>query len=203
MIETNAERQAPTTIENAEPSHLARYQFAREYIDITDAVLDAPCGSWYGTMLLSSQGSKVTGIDIDKGAIGHANEFFINDKNHFVTENIEKMSNIFPKNHIFDKIISFEWIEHVENPENFLSEISRLLKPNGLLIISTPKKPHGSPYHKTEYSLNEFQSFLLTKFKIKKMFGQIFTDIFDLSEKSIDPDLYVKFNFIAHCVSFS
>lgn len=38
----------------------------------------------------------------------------------------------------FDVIISLEVIEHLENPRKMIRELKRLLKPRGLLIISTP-----------------------------------------------------------------
>lgn len=38
----------------------------------------------------------------------------------------------------FDVVVSFETIEHLERPEKFLEEVSRILKDDGLLIISTP-----------------------------------------------------------------
>ncbi len=183
----------------AEPSHLSRYQFAQKYLNETDNVLDVPCGSGYGTRLLSPHCKKVVGVDICQDAIAHANEFFKDDNNHFLVGDMENVKNIFPRNYLFDKIISFEGIEHIKYPEKFLDEITGLLKQDGTLIISTPRKPHGSPYHTIEYSLDEFRAILSARFEIKKMFGQVFTDIFDLSESSGDPDSYHRFNFIAHC----
>ena len=41
---------------------------------------------------------------------------------------------------MFDVIVSFETIEHVDNGEKVFSEFNRVLKDNGLLIISTPNK---------------------------------------------------------------
>ncbi|OFY20723.1 MAG: hypothetical protein A2W98_01260 [Bacteroidetes bacterium GWF2_33_38] len=42
------------------------------------------------------------------------------------------------KNEIFDTIISIDVLEHVPNPEKFVSEIFRVMKPNGKVILSTP-----------------------------------------------------------------
>ena len=38
----------------------------------------------------------------------------------------------------FDVIIAFHVIEHVDDPNNFLDEISRIIKPGGFAVISTP-----------------------------------------------------------------
>jgi 2-polyprenyl-6-hydroxyphenyl methylase/3-demethylubiquinone-9 3-methyltransferase len=40
----------------------------------------------------------------------------------------------------FDLIVSLEVIEHVTDPALFLGHIARLLKPDGLLILSTPNR---------------------------------------------------------------
>jgi 2-polyprenyl-3-methyl-5-hydroxy-6-metoxy-1,4-benzoquinol methylase len=37
-----------------------------------------------------------------------------------------------------DVVVTLEVIEHIANAENYLQEISRILKPNGHLILSTP-----------------------------------------------------------------
>ncbi len=198
-IYSDAERQAPINLKEAEPSHLARYQFALKFILPQDNVLDVPCGSGYGTKLISTAARKAVGIDIHKGAIGHAKEFFSDKNNSFSIGNIEDMRGLFPDDNLFDVIISFEGIEHINNSEAFLDEVVRLLKKDGEFIISTPRKPHGSPYHVKEYNLDEFKELLSKKFDIRQIFGQIHTDIFDLNEKAVNPHDYKRFNFIAIC----
>lgn len=199
MILSDKERQAPTSIGHAEPSHLARYQFALGYIPRDAKVLDVPCGTGYGVKLLASSGAKICGVDISKGAIQHAKEFFSVDGASFYAGNIENMKQLFPSDKYFNVVTSFEGIEHVQFPEAFLDEVNRLLKPDGMFIVSTPRKPHGSPYHFHEYSRKEFEALLSSRFIIKKMFGQIYTDIFDTSERNEDPNACERFNFIACC----
>lgn len=200
MIFSDGERQAPTSIKEAEPSHLARYQFALNFISSSDKVLDIPCGSGYGVELLTSKNAKVIGVDICEGAIEHAKEFFKKPLNSFYAGDMQNLIKIFPNDHIFDVIVSFEGIEHIQLPTIFLDEIKRLLKPKGLFLISTPRKPHGSPYHINEYSLEEFRDLLSDKFIVKQIYGQIYTDIFDLSKKKVNPYDYKRFNFIAYCL---
>ncbi len=199
MIISDGERQAPINIEETEPSHLARYKFALNYISPKDIVLDVPCGSGYGTALLAAHSSKAYGIDIHEGAIEHAHEFFKLNNSSFYVANIEYLLKLFPESGIFNKIVSFEGIEHLRHPNLFLEEAQRLLTNDGNLIISTPRKPHGSPYHIIEYSLEEFTELLSNYFTVNKVFGQLYTDIFDLSKKPVNPPKNTKFNFIAHC----
>lgn len=170
-IYSDGERQAPTSLVEAEPSHLARYKFVLNFISRNDIVLDAPCGSGYGVKLISSQAKEAKGVDINEGAILHAKNFFSNPNNSFLKGNIENMRDILPESGVFDVVTSFEGIEHIEDPQMFLGEIQRLLKKEGKLIISTPRKPHGSPFHITEYSLDEYISLLSQKFKVEQMYG--------------------------------
>lgn len=199
MIESDGERQVPVHIEDTEPSHLIRYQFTLRYVSPQFVILDAPCGSGYGTALIASTGAKVFGVDIHEGAIQHAKEFFSLPSSSFHVGNIENLLDLFTQDGSLDLIVSFEGIEHLNHPESFLRESRRLLKPDGRLIISTPRKPHGSPYHIKEYSLEEYRRELETYFRINRMFGQIFTDIFELFERNVDPFAYKRFNFIADC----
>jgi len=199
MIESDKERQAPKKLEDAEPSHLARYRFALDFIEEDDIVLDAPSGSGYGSLLLTEKSNKVYGIDIFPAAIEHANELFSNNNNCFFVCDMQNMS-IF-KDAYFDVVVSFEGIEHIKDPELFLQEVKRILKPEGRLIISTPRKPHGSPFYIIEFSLEEYKKILLKYFKIQAMYGQIYTEIFDLEEKKVDPFSYNRFNYIAVCVN--
>jgi len=198
-IFSDGERQAPIEVKEAEPSHLARYEFALKFISSGDNVLDAPCGSGYGTKVIASRAAEVGGLDIHQGAVEHAREFFKSSNSFFSVGNMENMTEAFPTDGAFDVIVSFEGIEHVNSAEAVLDEMARVLKKDGKLIISTPRKPHGSPYHTREYSLDEFQKLLSEKFNINQMFGQTYTNIFDLNERRVDSDDYKKFNFIAVC----
>lgn len=195
MIHSDGERQAPKNLEEAEVTHLARYRFALRFARRDETCLDAPCGSGYGTALLSGKSKSVYGVDINRGAINHAKEFFSKPNSYFGVADIE---NIVFEDDSFDRIISFEGIEHIQNPGSFLSEARRILKPGGAMIISTPRKPHGSPYHIREFSLDEFKGELSQYFNVRNVFGQIYTDIFSL-EKKVNPMDYKKFNFIAYC----
>ena len=59
----------------------------------------------------------------------------------------------FADNH-FDSVIATEVLEHVFNPNDFLSEIHRVLKPGGFLLLTTPLmwKEHQQPYDYGRYS---------------------------------------------------
>lgn len=115
--------------------HLKRYEYA--YKKIKGNVLDVGCGFGYGTSILSKSTriQRVYGIDICQETIKYAKDIYENNNCKFINGNIERLP--FPNN-TFDYIISFENIEHVENYNYALNEIKRTLKPNGILILSTP-----------------------------------------------------------------
>jgi len=106
-----------------------------------------------------------------------ADEFWTLDK-HYVSINYNKYHNTrFIKNKVpplnnmpnnyFDFVICFQVIEHIEDRNFLLKEISRVLKNNGKLIISTPNKKMSltrNPWHVKEYTGKEFLSFLSETF---------------------------------------
>ena len=67
-----------------------------------------------------------------------------------------------------------ETLEHVST-KKFLGEIVRVLKPHGILILSTPQNRSGkypiNPFHNCEYSLKEVKQLINKYFKIKKVIG--------------------------------
>lgn len=200
MIESNSERQAPTRVSDVEPSHLSRYVFASKYLLPEHTVLDAPCGAGYGSNCMADEAlCRVYGIDISPDAIGHAKEFFSSPAISFHVSDMQEIGKLFGGSPVFDYVISFEGIEHIEKAEEFLRGAGKLLLPEGKLIISTPRKPHGSPFHVREYSLEEYKELLGGHFRIDRMFGQVYTDIFDMAERKVNPNDYKKFNFIAEC----
>lgn len=156
--------------------HESRYKFAETYIK-NKAVLDLGCGSGYGTKILSGSAKKVLAIDISKDTIDFA-------KNNFGNENIEfKCANVFEtgvNNNSVDVVVCFEVLEHVETPDLLLTEIKRVLKEDGLLIISTPNKEITSPnsdipinpFHKKEYTLSDLRLFLSKYFSKVQFYGE-------------------------------
>jgi len=79
----------------------------------------------------------------------------------------------------FDAVVSFETIEHIAAQEKFLDEIGRVLRPEGLLILSSPNRPEYSerrgfvnPYHVRELDRAELAALLEPRFPHARWFGQ-------------------------------
>jgi SAM-dependent methyltransferase len=77
----------------------------------------------------------------------------------------------------FDCIVSQDTIEHIQDDQRFVSELTRVLKPNGMLIIFTPHgKGRGEipndPYHVREYTHEEFKALLGPHFSTIRWYGR-------------------------------
>jgi len=75
----------------------------------------------------------------------------------------------------FDLVVCFEVIEHVEDRDTVLDELSRVLGPEGILCISTPNRlvyPPGNPYHIHEYEPEEFDQALAQRFTRVTLYRQ-------------------------------
>ena len=134
-----------TTDKELETEHLDRYRFAEQFVS-GKTVLDAACGSGYGTKMLAGTAENVTGIDISKEAIEYAGMLYKADNISYVLGTVSDLP--FP-NMSFDVVVSFETIEHIDRDTQilFLDEIKRIIKREGILPISTcmmKEEPTGS-----------------------------------------------------------
>ena len=152
--------------------HIDRYNFALPFTH-NKMVADVAFGSGYGSHLLARKGAKkVVGIDCDIKTIHYA-------KNRYPRRNITyKVSEAndlpFPSTSM-DVVVSFETIEHIRKPKEFLNEVKRVLKRPGLLVISTPNKKYSiedNPFHYREYNLREYNQMLNKHFKYITIYGQ-------------------------------
>ena len=155
--------------------HLARYEFAAPLVR-GRSVLDAACGSGYGSALLRHAGAtRVAGIDISADAIAHAKAHYAVDGVQFHAGSVERIEVPGP----FGAIVSFETVEHVAAPEAFLAETVRLLDRDGVFIVSTPVRrsgtidtPPANPHHVREWSAPEFEALLRSYYADVSLFAQ-------------------------------
>lgn len=157
--------------------HLARYKFASLFTR-GKIVLDVACGTGYGSKILLDNGAKkVYGVDISEKAIEYSKEYFC-DKN--LIFKCGDATNLGFQDNMFDVIVSFETVEHIMNYHEYLEEIMRVLKLNGIFIVSTPNKQVCSPnsekplniFHANEFTFTEFTSLLTNYFVNLDIFGQ-------------------------------
>lgn len=156
MINYTGEQFIPgKTSKRIEQDFLARYVFAFPFAH-NKYVLDLACGAGYGSKLLKERGcaKQVDGVDVSSDIIEYAKNNFSADGINFYLGNISD----FGTNNTYDLITCFETIEHVNAHEHALKNLYRILKPGGVLLISTPNRLITSPYtipgHKPEGSFH-------------------------------------------------
>ncbi|KAL6420017.1 hypothetical protein ACFW04_004336 [Cataglyphis niger] len=106
-------------------------------------IADIGCGGGILTESLARIGAHVTGLDASAELINLAKEHIkldptILERVNYICTSIEEFS---PKNErLYDVVVTSEIIEHVENPEIFLKECVRVLKPGGSIFLTTINK---------------------------------------------------------------
>lgn len=153
--------------------HLARYIFALPYC-VNKKVLDAACGTGYGSYILSSVATDVQGVDVDRKTIEYANlnfKSFFSYINFNICDFERDFFSSFSDSKKYDVIISFETIEHLENPEFFLSNIQKSLSPGGKFIFSIPRMSFVK-FHKNVYNLKDAQELIYKFFPNCKWYSQ-------------------------------
>lgn len=103
-------------------------------------ILDAGCGIGLNAFLAARYGFKVVGIDIDSEKISIAKKMLSGAKYPQVQFKVDDLTRLSFSSQSFDTVICSEVLEHIENDGKAISEIARVLKGNGTLLLSVPGK---------------------------------------------------------------
>ncbi len=162
-LEFSGERLTAAISGQVEIEHYHRYLFARELCRGRD-VLDVAAGEGYGTALLAQVAASAVGVEIDAAVVDAARREFVRPNLRF--EQGDARAIPLPDASV-DVAVSFETLEHLAEQDVFVAELRRVLRPGGLLIISTPDRdcysPAGmapNPYHVLELTGAEFGGLL-------------------------------------------
>jgi ubiquinone/menaquinone biosynthesis C-methylase UbiE len=152
--------------------HLARYRFAASRV-AGRTVADIACGTGYGVRLMKEQGeaSRVTGIDCCPQAVDYARSRHAAADCSF---KVADAANTGLPGGSVDVVTSFETIEHVLDDKALLAEFARILKPDGMLICSTPNgwPLEIAPHHRRVYDRASFCHVLQSGFRVDELFNQ-------------------------------
>ena len=155
--------------------HLCRYRFAQLLVE-DKVVLDVGSGVGYGSKILAEKAGAVLAVDVSEEAVRYARERYARENIELVVGDCHELP---LASDSVDVVVSFELIEHLQGQQAHLLEVSRVLKPDGLTVISTPNRVFYSqesnqvnPFHTHEFDFQEFLDFLKSVFSSVQIYFQ-------------------------------
>jgi SAM-dependent methyltransferase len=143
--------------------HLHRYQFALRWA-ARKCVIDVATGIGYGAGVLAKAAARVWAVDLDAASVRYARRAFPAENLMFLQGNATSLP---VHTHSMDLAIALEVLEHVEDQEGLVAELARVIRPGGVVLISTPNKAsysdarnYSNPFHIHEFYREEFVALL-------------------------------------------
>jgi SAM-dependent methyltransferase len=154
--------------------HEAAYAWLLPFV-VDRIVLEVGCGEGYGTAMIADVAKSVVGIDYDLAAVTHAAGRYPSAE--FVRANLARLP---IEDHSVDVVATLQVIEHVWDHPQFVRECARVLRPGGLLVVSTPNRLTFSPgldvpvnpFHTKEFTAAELSELIdRCGFELLRMLG--------------------------------
>lgn len=127
-------------------------------------VLEAGCGEGYGADLIAGVARRVVAVDYDAAAVAHVRGRY--PRVEVMQANLAELP--LPDASV-DAVVNFQVIEHLWDQSQFVAECARVLRPAGLLMVSTPNRITFSPgrdtpinpFHTRELNAGELTELLV------------------------------------------
>lgn len=127
-------------------------------------VLEAGCGEGYGADLIAGVARRVIAVDYDESAVAHVRARY--PRVDVMQANLAQLP--LPDSSV-DIVVNFQVIEHLWDQTQFVAECARVLRPSGLLMMSTPNRITFSPgrdtpinpFHTRELNADEMAELLI------------------------------------------
>ncbi len=181
---------ASDSVPSDNPIHqrlLKAYVLAQDRVQ--GELLEVGCGEGRGIDWLLPKVSSFSAIDKIESVVETLKKKY--PTGNFVSGNIPPLSTF--KDNSFDCVVSFQVIEHIKNDRLFLQEIQRVLKPNGLALLTTPNRPLSlsrNPWHVREYTAVELTHLAKSIFSTVEMKGvagnEKVMQYYERNKKSVD-----------------
>lgn len=136
-------------------------------------VLDLGFGEGYGAPILRNSGAHYRGLEVDAEMVEHASaeygaEFDLYDG-----------TSIPAPDGAFDLVVAFQIIAYFQDPQPWLREIQRVLRPDGVALITTPNRVWRlddgqrpwNRHHAREYTADAFRETLSRTFSSVTVYG--------------------------------
>lgn len=154
-----------------------RYHFSKQFCKDKD-VVEVACGSGIGLGYLATFSQSVIGGDIDDKNLSVAQQLYQNNPKVRVVK-MDAHAISLPDKSV-DVILLYEAIYYLSEPEKFIYESSRVLRPGGMLLICSVNKDwkdfHPSPFTHRYFSIPELVSAMRQRFKEVKVYGAFKTE---------------------------
>lgn len=138
-----------------------RYKYAAMFCEGKD-VLEVACGAGQGLGYLAETAKSVVGSDIDENVLRYAAEHY-HGRDNIVLRRCDAQELPFDANR-FDVVIFYEALYYLAQPDRFLEECRRVLRPKGLLLICTVNREwsdfNPSPFSTRYFSARELETWL-------------------------------------------
>ncbi|HET9874432.1 MAG TPA: class I SAM-dependent methyltransferase [Mycobacterium sp.] len=127
-------------------------------------VLEAGCGEGYGADLIAAAAHRVIALDYDDAAVAHVRAHY--PRVQAVQGNLTELP--LPSGAV-DVVVNLQVIEHLWDQAQFIAECARVMRPGGLLMVSTPNRITFSPgrdtpinpFHTREFNSDELTQLLV------------------------------------------
>jgi SAM-dependent methyltransferase len=138
-------------------------------------VLEAGCGEGYGADLIAGVARRVIGLDYDDSAVAHVRARY--PRVEMMHANLAELP---LDDGTVDVVVNFQVIEHLWDQGQFVAECFRVLRPGGVLLMSTPNRITFSPgrdtpinpFHTRELNAGELTELLTAAgFSLESMLG--------------------------------
>ncbi|MCT7659168.1 class I SAM-dependent methyltransferase [Mycobacterium deserti] len=138
-------------------------------------VLEAGCGEGYGADLIAEVARRVIGLDYDESTVAHVRARYPR-----VQMRHGNLASLPLADGEVDVVVNFQVIEHLWDQGQFVAECHRVLRPGGVLLMSTPNRITFSPgsatplnpFHTRELNAAELTELLVTGgFSVESMLG--------------------------------
>ena len=134
-------------------------------------VLEAGCGEGYGADLIAGVARRVVALDYDAATVAHVRSRY--PRVEVMQANLAELP---LPDASMDVVVNFQVIEHLWDQAQFVAECARVLRPSGLLMVSTPNRITFSPGRDTPinpFHTRELNAAELTQLLVDAGFSQV------------------------------